>query len=173
MILRQLTWTQHGFLMILGFFGSYPVLEACVKSFSNIRWQSLPEKLWKNIGTKLDCFCFTIISHLQWPAPLYFPIRWSRSLTLRNYVRESPSVSRLSSKSSSQSQHSSASWNDSSSWGFFLILSFFGSNYMHLFLVSTFHLQTILHTGLLYRSVNNIDFQMVQLENVLLQLEFV
>ena len=44
---------------------------------------------------------------------------------------------------------------------------------MHLFLVSTFHLQTILHTGLLYRSVNNIDFQMVQLENVLLQLEFV
>ena len=43
--------------------------------------------------------------HILWAAPLYFPVRWSWSLTL------------VSSSGFSQSQHSSASWNDSSSCG--------------------------------------------------------
>ena len=42
---------------------------------------------------------------------------------------------------------------------------------MQFFPVSTFHLQTILHN--LRRSMSNIDFQMVKIDIILQQLEFV
>ena len=35
----------------------------------------MPTKVVENIGTKLDDFCLQFILHVEWAAPLYFPVR--------------------------------------------------------------------------------------------------
>ena len=56
-------------------------LVAMLNSFSKIRWQSYPEKLWNKIGTNEVCAFLVFRLQLLWAKPLNLPVKWQWSLT--------------------------------------------------------------------------------------------